>query len=197
MNSPPPAAPIARDHETTIEVDGLTVDLKNRSFAAFLAWLIPGAGHYYQGRTGKAGLFFICILSIWTLGFALGGGHVVYASWAPGDRRWHYLLQVGAGGVALPALAQGYRMRAMTDPTGRTMDAYRPMLGGLMSPPHRPVNEKLPDEVAAWYARHGSGYELGTWYTMIAGLLNLLAIYDAYGGPLLVPISGRKSKETS
>jgi hypothetical protein len=35
---------------------------------------------------------------------------------------------------------------------------------------------------------------MGTWYTVIAGLLNILVIYDAYGGPLSVPISGRKKE---
>jgi hypothetical protein len=48
--------------------------------------------------------------------------------------------------------------------------------------------------VAAWYARRGAGYEMGTWYTVIAGLLNILVIYDAYGGPLAVPISGRRKR---
>jgi hypothetical protein len=36
---------------------------------------------------------------------------------------------------------------------------------------------------------------MGTWYTVIAGLLNILVIYDAYGGPLSVPISGRKKED--
>jgi hypothetical protein len=30
---------------------------------------------------------------------------------------------------------------------------------------------------------------------MIAGLLNILVIYDAYSGPLGIPISGRKNEE--
>ena len=29
---------------------------------------------------------------------------------------------------------------------------------------------------------------------MIAGLLNILVIYDAYGGPLSIPISGKKKE---
>jgi hypothetical protein len=28
-------------------------------------------------------------------------------------------------------------------------------------------------------------FELGTLYTMVAGLLNVLAIWDAYGGPVI------------
>lgn len=186
MAPPPPA-------ENVIEVDGIRFDLRNRSLAAFLAWLIPGAGHFYQGRRSKAAIFFIAIMTTWFVGFAIGGGHVVYASWVPGDRRWNYACQVGAGLVALPALVQANRMRQHTDPrTGQTDSEYEPLWGGLMAPPRRPVIEDNADDIAAWYARLGAGYEMGTWYTMIAGLLNILVIYDAYSGPLSTPISGRK-----
>lgn len=185
-------SPAVLNGETLIEVDGIKIDLRNRYLAAFLAWLVPGAGHYYQGRRGKATLFILCVLSLWFIGFALGGWNVVYASWQPGDRRWHYFLQAGVGAVALPALVQGDRMRKSTDPRGRTVDSYRPLWNGFMAPPNRPVLEGESDEVAAWYANRGSGYELGTWFTMIAGLLNLLIIYDAFGGPLAVPISGKR-----
>lgn len=179
-----------------IEVDNIRIDLRHRGLAALLAWLVPGAGHFYQRRHAKGSLFVVCILCTWILGFALGGGHVVYASWHPGDKRWHYFLQAGVGAAALPALVQGYRMNQATE-NGRTLDYYEPWWGGFMAPPHRPVFEQRADEVSAWYARHGAGYEIGTWYTMIAGLLNILVIYDAYAGPLAVPISGRKSDRSA
>ena len=70
------------DSKNTILVDGERIDLRNRPLAALLAWLIPGAGHLYQGRYTKGVLFMVCILSAWVLGFALGGGHVVYATMA-------------------------------------------------------------------------------------------------------------------
>jgi hypothetical protein len=187
---------MAPEENNTIAVDGQLIDLRNRHLAALLAWLIPGAGHLYQGRRTKGRLFFVCILSTWILGFALGGGHVVYASWQPGDKRWHYFLQAGVGAAALPALLQGYEMKKHTDPfTGETDRDYEPYWGGFMAPPFRPVMEGEADEVAAWYARRGAGYEMGTWYTVIAGLLNILVIYDAYGGPLAVPISGRRRED--
>jgi len=130
------------------------------------------------------------------LGFVLGGTRVVYASWQPGDKRWHYFLQAGVGAAALPALIQGDRMRRYTV-DGRTLDSYQPWWGGFMAPPHRPVIEKNADEVSAWYARQGAGYEMGTWYTMIAGLLNILVVYDAFAGPLAIPISGRRQRESN
>ncbi|MCO8122408.1 hypothetical protein NHH03_11730 [Stieleria sp. TO1_6] len=180
--------------ENVIQIDSQKIDLKNRPLAAFLAWLIPGAGHFYQGRMTKASLYLVCIMTTWMLGFALGGGHVVYASWQPGDKRWHYFLQAGVGVAALPALIQGNHMRKMTV-KGITSQGYEPMWGGFMAPPQRPVIEDRTDEVSAWYATYGAGYEMGTWYTMIAGLLNILVIYDAYSGPLAVPISGRKKTD--
>ena len=179
------------DTPTTIAVDGQYIDLKNRSLAAFLAWLIPGAGHFYQGRNTKGALYLVCIMSAWILGFALGEGRVVYASLEPGDRRWHFFLQAGVGAAAIPAMIQGNHMRKHTD-FGRTRPDYEPYWGGFMAPPIRPVIESEADEVSAWYARRGAGYEMGTWYTVIAGLLNILVIYDAYGGPLAIPISGKR-----
>ncbi|MEO1526674.1 MAG: DUF6677 family protein [Planctomycetota bacterium] len=179
-----------------IQVDSDQIDLKNRELAAFLAWLLPGAGHFYQGRATKGSLYLVCIMTTWMLGFALGGGHVVYASWQPGDKRWHYLLQAGVGAAALPALIQNKHISDATR-NGETEMGYEPMWGGFMAPPHRPVAEEQADEVSAWYADYGAGYEMGTWYTMIAGLMNILVIYDAYSGPLAVPISGRKKKPDS
>ena len=182
--------------ENVIQVDSERIDLKNRELAALLAWLLPGAGHFYQGRVTKGSLYLVCIMTTWMLGFALGGGHVVYASWQPGDKRWHYLLQAGVGAAALPALIQNQHISSATR-NGETEMDYKPMWGGFMTPPHRPVHEEQADEVSAWYADYGAGYEMGTWYTMIAGLMNILVIYDAYSGPLAVPISGRKKKPDS
>ena len=146
-----------RIDENVIEVDEIRIDLRSRGTAALLAWLVPGGGHFYQGRVTKGSLFFVCILTTWVLGFALGGGHVVYASWQPGDKRWHYALQAGVGVAALPALVQGQRMKTSTDPqNGRTRANYRPLWGGFMAPPYRPVFEDRADEVSAWYAVYGA-----------------------------------------
>jgi hypothetical protein len=39
-------------------------------------------------------------------------------------------------------------------------------------------------ELDSWYKELNHYLELGIVYTMIAGLLNVLAIYDAWGGPV-------------
>ncbi len=41
--------------------------------AAVLAWLVPGAGHFYLGRRRRAGLFFLLIMTSVVLGARLEG----------------------------------------------------------------------------------------------------------------------------
>ena len=72
------------------------VPLRDPFVGALLAWLIPGAGHWYQGRRSKAVLFFVCITVTFLYGLYLGEGRVVYASMRPEDRRFPYFCQVGA-----------------------------------------------------------------------------------------------------
>jgi hypothetical protein len=150
------------------------VELKDPALAAFLAWLIPGAGHLYQGRTAKGLLFMVCILGTFFWGLVLGNGKVVYASWRPNDKRLPYLCQVGAGLPALPAMVEAYRAR----------NNKPPLFGGMMRPPKLPAHQGDFDELAEWHRDLNRYFELGTVFTMIAGLLNILVIYDAWGGPM-------------
>src|SRR6185503_12887249 len=136
------------------------IDLRDPTVAAILAWLIPGAGHFYQRRTGKGLLFMICILGTYFFGLALGEGKVVYASWNQVDRRWQYPLQLGVGLPAAPAIVQSMVARR----------GNPPLLGGVMAPPIH------SDQLSEWHRRLNIRFELGTLYTMIAGLLNILAI---------------------
>ena len=58
--------------------------------ALVLGWVIPGAGHAYAGRWGKAALFCGLIVGLLVAGFALGGGTNIlpgewwYEYWVPG-----------------------------------------------------------------------------------------------------------------
>jgi hypothetical protein len=146
--------------------------------AAFLAWLIPGAGHYYQRRTGKAYLYGLSILSLFVIGMILGKGRVVYCSWSPEDPRWHYLCQMGVGLPALPAAIQGWRAR----------NHQPPLWPGIMAKP------TSLGELDEWHNETSAGFDLGGLYTMIAGLLNYLVIFDAYSGPLPLPGSDSRKK---
>ena len=165
----------ATDKSSDAADDAVVIDLRNPLIAGLLAWLLPGAGHIYQRRYGKGVLFMVCILAAYLFGFLIGGGHVVYASWAKNDRRWQYICQVGVGLPALPAVLQN---RLARNPN------REPLFGGLMAPPSD-VNPKRMDELAIWHARLGSRFELGTLYTMVAGLLNIVVIFDACSGPFV------------
>ena len=149
-----------------------TVSLRNPKRAAFLAWLVPGLGHIYQGRVGKGILYAVCILSLYTIGFVMGEGKIVYWRWTnplnnPDKFPIYYLGQFFVGLPALPALIQG---------TVRYLFGFENFLGGFMAePPIRELNGLQP--------RLGKLVEIASMYTAVAGLLNILAIYDAYEGP--------------
>jgi hypothetical protein len=169
--------------------EALEIDLRNPAWAAFWAWLWPGAGHFYQRRYAKGVLFMVCILGTFFSGLTLGKGHVVYASWTKNDKRWQYFCQLGVGAPALPALIQSHRVR----------NGEEPLWPGIMAPPENVADARdeagLPqDQLAEWHRELNSRFELGTLYTMIAGLLNVLAIYDAYAGPVISVSDEEKDK---
>jgi hypothetical protein len=187
------------------------IDLKEPRLAAFLAWLVPGLGHIYQGRTGKGVLFFACIVGTFYYGLYIGDGRVVYASTESVfsrkffNERWQYVCQLGVGLPAMPAIVQ--RQRALNeDPplfgsvlgkwSMRPPSQHPPDQMGFRSKdptdPERIVQHD--DELAQWNYELGEYFEIGTVFTLIAGLLNILAIFDAYGGPLVLPTEESKKK---
>ena len=163
---------------------GVAIHLKDPAWAAFLAWLAPGLGHLYQGRTAKAALFFVCIMSTYVYGLYLssdkeyGWARAVYASWKPEDRRFHYLAQIGVGLPAMPALVQAFVVRDDKAPYGEFMAPPRAQ-HGEDDVDGRPTLSQLHRKMARYF-------ELGSVYTMIAGLLNMLVIFDAFAGPVIV-----------
>jgi hypothetical protein len=145
--------------------------LKNPALAAFLAWLVPGLGHVYQGRRGKGVLYLVCILGLYVAGLWMGDWKVVFWRWTspsadPEKFRFSYVGQFFVGLPALPALIQA------------TLKHYGMgfILGGFLAEP--PLIE-----LNAMHPKLSRAAEIGWVYTVIAGLLNVLAIFDAYEGP--------------
>jgi hypothetical protein len=197
------ATDTSADDESVVEID-----LKDPRLAAFLAWLVPGLGHIYQRRTGKGVLFFVCIVGTFFYGMYIGGGRVVYASTADVfsmrflQDRWQYVCQVGAGLPALPALVQRQLLREHKKPLFgdnfmRPPYDVPPAGGQFISKDETDPNHTVqhPDELAKWNYDLGDYFEIGTVFTVIAGLLNILAIYDAYGGPLIIIPPDDKKKQ--
>jgi hypothetical protein len=221
------------------------IDLRDRWLAAFLAWLIPGAGHLYQRRYGKGVLFLVCILSTFYYGIFLGSSNVVYASFRKADgqyylqddARYAYLCQVGIGLPAVPAMIQARRVGG-SNPKAPLWDGYMapPVLLGQRVPeeriarlveesaqeqigdferghfkrmhgenydrylPERPSERGTEDsgkanQLSMWHLHYGSMFDLGTVFTMIAGLLNVLVVFDAWGGPLAPEQKAEEKKE--
>lgn len=158
--------------------DGIEIDLRDPMLAGILAWLWPGAGHLYQRRYAKGMLFMVCILGTFFFGLILGEGKVVYASQFQNKAdkvdgfqgyisRWPYAMQIGVGLPATPAIVQSLI----------TARGGEPVLYKVMAPP------RDREELNRWNKQLGTRYDLALLYTVIAGLLNWLAIYDAACGP--------------
>jgi hypothetical protein len=205
----PPSPPAVRRVAISPD-DGTAIDLRNPGLAAALSWLIPGLGQLYQGRTFKGVIFLVTLLGTFLSGMWIGGGNVVYASWRRGETRWAFLGQAGIGAAAVPALIQSSAVRGSarqpvansswfvpplargqevseafaqrvvaTDPDVAAEDFRRqPGVGMRYEPRHS------GGQLSLWHRRLGRFFDIGTLYTMLAGLLNLLVIYDAWAGPM-------------
>ena len=100
--------------------------------------------------------------------------------------------------LRFPALVQSFRVQRGEQP-----------IGNFMTPPDAAIppefQRRARNPVQTWslnaeHKRLHRFFELGTVYTMIAGLLNILVIYDAWGGPAYAEqgrASPREPTETS
>jgi hypothetical protein len=170
-----------------------TSQLKNPFLAAVLAWLVPGLGHWYQGRREKAVLFFVCIMSIFLFGCYLGSdrefgpARVVYAKWNKGEKRLFFIPQAFIGIAAIPAVLQENQVKQGLAPRWR----------GLMAPPNSPNVTKPKDNPTLnnLYENLGRYFELGTIFTVIAGFMNILVVFDAVSGPIIETENNKQEKK--
>ena len=173
---------MTNDLEGSSPYDPVEIELRNPKLAAVLAWLWPGAGHLYQRRYGKAGLLMVCILITYFFGLAIAEGHVVFMRLKQPHPHYSFLGQIGVGLPAMPAVVQ----KVFQDKN------WNPLFGSrVMAPPQGEVSLDEHDELASWHEKLGFAFELGTLFTTVAGLLNILAIYDAYAGPVFT-VPGEK-----
>jgi TM2 domain-containing membrane protein YozV len=201
----PPRAPAAAPRFVAISPDdGTAIDLKNPAIAAFLSWLVPGLGQLYQGRRFKGMTFMVSLVGTFLAGLWIGGGTVVYASWRPGEKRIEFFGQAGIGMAAIPSLVQASLVAgSWRQPLGSGWFAPPLLRGQLVSESYRQqviahdpeigpgdfdglrfAPRQLGDQLSLWRRRLGRFFDFGTLYTTIAGLLNLLVIYDAWAGPM-------------
>jgi hypothetical protein len=171
---------------------------ENGATAALLSYLVPGLGQIYQGRVGKGVLFFVCVYALFFYGMYLGSWRNVYLPDTTGPRndqnnpwnlprlpanlynRPHFLGQFWVGIAAWPALYQYYVFNSRDDDN--------PPLRGFQREPPEPVLQEL--------IRNGDKtWDLAWVYTVIAGVLNVMVIYDAFAGPAFVVRPARKEEQ--
>jgi TM2 domain-containing membrane protein YozV len=155
--------------------------LPSSAWAGFLSFLIPGMGQIYQGRIAKGVLFLVCLYGLFFYGMALGSWRNVYLpDTARANNPWglptnlanlynrlHYAGQFWIGVVAWPAIYQYATFDEKADHGGLFGDFER-------TPSEEELNRLQRDGDKRW--------DLGWVYTVIAGALNILVIYDAYAG---------------
>jgi hypothetical protein len=159
--------------------------------AAVLSYLIPGLGQVIQGRIAKGVLFFVCLYALFFYGMWLGKMKNV---WIPDAKnlpdvelfgaklsglpkalayRPQFAGQVWIGVAAWPAILQyvsGAQNANPNQPAGLAVIGHY-----MQTPTEAELNELQRDGNKRW--------DLGWVYTLIAGVLNVLVIYDALAGP--------------
>jgi hypothetical protein len=158
--------------------------------AGILSYVIPGLGQIYQGRYGKGFLFMVSLLGMFFLGQAMGQWQNVYLPRGERDNRgianavmarWHFAGQFWVGAAAWPAVCQFY------DKWPLDKEAH----------PFLYFYQKAPDEgdLNRFLINSDKTPDLGWVYTVIAGMLNILVIYDAFAGPAFLPQARPANKE--
>jgi hypothetical protein len=148
--------------------------------AGLLSYVIPGLGQVIQGRIVKGVVFFVSLYALFFYGMWLGKGKNVYLpdSGDGGNRisrvfndiynRPHFAGQFFIGAAAWPALWQYFQFEPNKN--------EGPLIGNFMRAPSA-------DEINHWQRTESKTWDLGWVYTIIAGVLNILVIYDAVAGP--------------
>jgi hypothetical protein len=111
----------------------------NPTLISIVAWIVPGAGHLWQGRSQKGIVFLVAIPLMFAIGLALQGRMFPFE-----------LAQPLVGLAALAALGNGLPYFIAT------------LLG-------------LGQGVVT-----AASYEYGNTFVIVAGLLNMLVVLDAY-----------------
>jgi len=183
-------------------------------FPALLSYLVPGLGQIYQGRVAKGVLFFVCLYTLFFYGLFLG--RVTAGVQTTVDGKPTLKQYTVSSNVYLPTIED--RMQMLDGNTGRVKsqllnDLYHrpqflgqffmgvvvwpaiwqyatydnkesghPILGKFMRTP-------TIEELNAVNTGASKVIDLSWVYTVIAGVLNILVIYDALAGPAFPPQS--------
>jgi TM2 domain-containing membrane protein YozV len=166
----------------------IAAPVKLDPFAAMLSYLVPGLGQIYQGRLAKGLLFFVGLYALFFYGMYLGQwSNVFLADTADANPAWrlprwatnlynrpHFAGQFWIGAAAWPAVWHYNHdpANAARGPINNRPDFFAKFEA---APSEKELNDLQRDGDKHW--------DLGWVYTVIAGVLNVLVIYDAFAGP--------------
>ncbi len=134
--------------------------------AGLLAWIIPGAGHVYVGRTLRGIIIFVTVAATFWAGIAIGGVMTVDKE----NERWWFIGEMCTGVHGLI----GWHMQARQL---SSLDVPTPAAPGSAKALKRQIeiDTKLaPEGLASVYPQDVVAHA----YAGIAGLLNLMCIFD-------------------
>lgn len=105
------------------------VPLKNPWIAGLLGFLVPGLGHFYQGRYFKSVVYFCCIVGMFVTGMQMADWKAMYVH-RPGkeipkgkNHALQFLAQAGVGLPAVVALIQNERYYSPDNAELRSLSA--------------------------------------------------------------------------
>jgi TM2 domain-containing membrane protein YozV len=138
--------------------------------AMVLAWIVPGVGHAFLGRPARGIIIGLTVAATFWAGVAMGGVMTV----DPANERWWFVADMFTGihGLAGWRLQQRTYDRLTADPAVRQRQAT------LARDPWQSaavMDEKLQEERLALTAPTDT---VARAYSGIAGLLNLMCIFD-------------------
>ncbi len=130
--------------------------------AGVLAWLIPGAGHLYVGARQRALVFFLIVAATLSMGLLSDGNLAVVDNLrAPVLSKLQVVSNLAIGPVEplIRSVIYGEIVYVNSDPGGKSLS---------------PALEMRKERSFRRYSLYGSVYLL------IAGLMNMLLIFDAW-----------------
>jgi len=172
-----------------------------------LSYLVPGLGQIYQGRVAKGLLFMVCLYGLFFYGMHLGSWSNVYlpdtVDTTPppiplprplGNLYNHkeFLGQFWIGVAAWPAIWQYNNFNPHED-KGPVFGTFERTPFESRAEPGVDAHQFKNRAPADWkgatlnelQTNGDKTWDLGWVYTVIAGVLNILVIYDAFAGPAL------------
>ncbi|HSI35479.1 MAG TPA: DUF6677 family protein [Tepidisphaeraceae bacterium] len=171
---------------SSTDADPPAKSLPPAPLVALAAWLIPGAGYVLIGQVGRGITVGVTILAMFVAGLLIGGIRVIDSPWieSPAQRAEREVKE--RNGAPRPSAVQAVLQKPW-------------FIGQMLAGPVALVANKVgvtwerptaratsaDDDVAITGAGQGAPfsharvYELGTLYTAVAGMLNLLAIIDS------------------